>query len=122
MKTRSLSGVNIVDVIAGLNQGPFHALAQIYSSAQVRTALTPPADIDIASLDSGPGDSGEPNWAVKLLQPTLVLSGPAGTKVIAPAGEAPASTGVLGAALLAALVGLPFLIGVGVGRSTRRRP
>lgn len=119
-----MSGVNVLDVISALNVGgqlrPFSALAQIYSHAEFRTSVTPTIDIDVASLDDGSGD-GSPSILLELLRPTLVLSGPAGTRVIAPAGEASHSGGLTGVLLLAGAIGVPFLIGVGVGKRSRRQ-
>lgn len=118
-----MSGVNVLDVISALNVGgelrPFSAMAQIYSHAEFRTSVTPTIDVDVASLDDE--GNGSSSVLLGLLRPTLVLSGPAGTRVIAPAGEASHSGGLTGLLLLAGAIGVPFLLGVGVGKGSRRR-
>lgn len=115
--------VNVLDVAAAMFQGgeftPFNGLARVYSQAEFRTNLTPSIRIDIASLDGG--GSGAPNPFLRFLKPTLTLSGPAGTKIIAPAGEASSSGGVWGLITLVGLTSIPYLVGVGVGRRSRRR-
>jgi hypothetical protein len=120
---KTFSGVNVLDVISALNIAgplrPFSALAQVYSRAEFRTSVTPTIDLDVASLDAD--TQSEPNTLLQLLRPTLVLSGPAGTKVIAPAGEAGHSGGLTGLLLIAGALAVPFFIGVGVGRRSRRR-
>lgn len=87
---------------------PFRALAQLYSRLEVRTRLTGPVAVDFASLGA-PG--GQPSALLAWLQPTVVLSGPAGVKTIAPHGEAPANPH--GALLLAG--GALLLLGSAVG-------
>lgn len=120
---KTLSGVNPLDVISALNVAgplrPFHALAQVYSHAEFRTSITPAIDVDVASLD-GDGAHDEPSLFLSFLRPTLVLSGPAGTKIIAPAGEASRSGGITGLLLLAGVLGAPFLLGYSLGRRRRR--
>lgn len=93
---------------------PFKALSKLYDRAEFRTSVTPTTIIDVASLDSSGG--GPSPW-MKLLRPTLILSGPEGRKVIAPAGEASEHGGVTGLLLVGALLGIPFLL----GRASRGR-
>lgn len=110
--------VSPLDVAASLFTGgqftPFHALARIYDRAELRTSVTSPHVIDVASLDDT--GSGEPSWIVKFLRPTLILSGPEGTKVIAPAGAAGSNGGIFGILALAALIGVPFYLGATLTR------
>lgn len=93
---------------------PFRALSKLYDKAEFRTSVTPSIAIDVASLDT---DGGGPSPWMGLLRPTLVLSGPEGTKIIAPAGEASEHGGITGVLLLGALFGIPFLL----GRASRGR-
>ena len=116
--------VSPIDIVAGMFVGgqftPFHGLARVYDRAEFRTNLTPTISIDVASLD-GDGSPDDSSLFLKLLQPTLVLSGPEGTKVIAPEGEASESGGLFGLVTLFGLASVPFFLGVAYGRSRRRQ-
>lgn len=82
------------------------ALANIYDTLTIQTAVTPSAVIDLKSaLASGP-----PSPIAQFLQPTIILSGPAGDQVIAPYGVA--GDGTAGTIAIAALLmGLGYVIG-----------
>lgn len=105
--------VSPLDVAGALITGgqftPFRALSKLYDKAEFRTSVTPSIAIDVASLDSDGG--GGPSPWMRLIRPTLILTGPEGRKVIAPAGEAGEHGGITGLILLGALLGVPFLLG-----------
>lgn len=96
---------SLLDVLSGGNI--ITGLAALYDTMEVRTAVTPPAVIDLkAALD--PSTPASP--VVQFLQPTILLSGPAGYQTIAPYGVAP--DGTAGTIVLAALfIGLGYLVG-----------
>lgn len=115
--------ISPIDIVAGMFENgeftPFHGLARVYDRAEFRTNFTPAIAIDIASLDED-GTSGDPGILLKLLQPTLTLSGPAGIRVIAPEGEASQGGGLAGLITIAGLLSVPFFLGVAYGRSKRK--
>lgn len=77
------------DFLTALGSGNIlPALANIYDTMEVRTALTPPATVDLKSAVA----SGPPSPIAQFLQPTIILSGPGGSQVIAPYGVAPDGT------------------------------
>lgn len=89
---------------------PAAALSKIYSTIEVRTRVTPNAVINIADLGKS---NKKPNPIVKWLKPTLVLKGQAGTKIVAPYGEAPPQGGAgTGIAIVGGILGGVFLLGV----------
>lgn len=92
---------------------PFRALSKLYDRAEFRTSVTPTVSVDVASLDGGGG--GTSSW-MKLLRPTIILTGPEGTKIIAPAGEASEHGGLTGLLLIAGAFLIPYLL----GRTSRR--
>lgn len=116
--------VSLIDVAGALvTRGeftPFLALSKLYSRAEFRTSVTPTISVDVAALDAQE-DSGGPGWAMSLIRPTLTLTGPEGTKIIAPAGEAGQNGALTGMLLAAGLIGIPFLVGVSVGKQPKRR-
>ena len=93
--------------------GGLAALANLYDTMEFRTAVTPPAVVDLkGALDS----SGGPSPVAQFLQPTIILTGPAGQQTIAPYGVAPDGT--------AATIGLVMLLmgfGYVIGWTARKR-
>lgn len=88
------------------NGNPLQALSSLYSTAEFRTNFTPPVVVGISGALSTSG----PGWLVNLLQPTLILSGGAGTQAIAPGGNAGDGTlAFLG--VIAGIMGVGFLFG-----------
>jgi hypothetical protein len=109
---RTPFGATLLDVIAGgavaAQQGSFlKGLAAIYDRIEIRTSVTPPAVIDLYGLAH---DDSPPSPVTKFLKPTIILSGKAGTDVIAPYGEAEGGWGPsIGA--MAFIVGTGFALG-----------
>lgn len=81
-------------------------LGSFYTSAEVRTRITPSVSLDLAEQMSGP-----PSPLVQWLQPTVILRGPAGERVIAPYGVAEESSGAALLIPVLALFGLGFIAG-----------
>lgn len=83
------------------------AISSLYDTMEVRTALTPPAVINLkTALDP----NSPPSPVAQFLQPTIVLTGPSGQQVIAPYGQAPDGTaGTIG--VVAFLMGIGFAVG-----------
>lgn len=81
--------------------------ASTFDTVTIWTDYTSPVTVNVAeALKPGP-----PHPLLAALRPTIMLSGPAGTRVIAPYGTADRDGGWRGPALLAgALVGV-FLLG-----------
>lgn len=98
----------------GQNLTPFKALAQFFDTVELRTALTPPVKLNLATLGE-PG--GEPSPLGPLLRPTVVLTGPAGTQVIAPHGAAGTNGGMVLAAGAVGVATALLLTGYLLGRA-----
>lgn len=79
----------------------------LYDQAEVRTTLSPPIKLGIRELLA----DGPPAPIVRLLKPTIILTGRAGRLVIAPGGEAGINGGYSGAALLLSATAALFLLG-----------
>lgn len=109
---RSFRGPSIVDALVGIttaaNQRSILAgLAAVYDRLEIRTAVTPPAVID---LHAAAYDQSPPSPVAQFLRPTIILHGNAGTEVLAPYGEAEGSWGpALG--FVGLLVGIGFVLG-----------
>jgi hypothetical protein len=100
---------------------PFTAAARLYDTLEIRTTMTPPIVMRIATMDVP-----DPNPVSAKLKPTLILSGPAGRRIIAPHGVATAAEGTsmagfLLASALVATIGLGFVTGRGSARVVRTR-
>jgi len=108
---QQLSGIPGPALDAG-TQLALAALAGFYNTLEFRSALTPPMEFDVADLSS----DTPPNPIVQWLRPTLTLRGPAGTKVIAPYGEAPPAGGLGGFGVVGAVFGAGLLAGWWLGR------
>lgn len=99
---------------------PFEAAATLYDTVEIRTNATPPIVLNVREM--GQGNPG-PNPAAVAMKPTIILSGPLGTKTIAPYGIADGRTGTV--VSVGAVTGIALVIG-GIGyalgrRSARRR-
>ena len=91
----------LTDVLSGL-------ASATYNTIEVRSNAAPPVVISMADLQGG----GPPNPYAQALQPTIILSGPAGSQTIAPYGVADVNTGwYTSIGSLALIVGLGFVIG-----------
>jgi hypothetical protein len=106
----------------GQNLTPLNALAQLWETAELRTRVTPPVKLSILKLASAElgQQGGEASAVGPLLKPTLILTGPAGDKVVAPYGEAGGREGtvvLVGGAL--GLAGALVLAGYLLGRARR---
>lgn len=91
-------------------------LSAYYTTFQFRSALTPPVEFSVTDLTS----DTPPNPITQWLRPTLTLTGPAGTKVIAPYGEAPPSGALGGFGVVGSVFGLGMLAGVLLGRWSKK--
>lgn len=89
---------------------PAGLLAGSYDSLELRSAITPTFRIDTKALLS----DGPRNPILDAVKPTVILTGPAGTNVIAPYGPAAAGGWVVPVFFVGLLVG----IGVVIGRAT----
>lgn len=103
----SLVDVAAAGIVAGAQQNLLAGLASIYDTIEIRTSVTPPAVIDLYEIAH---DNGPPSPITQFLKPTLILSGRAGTQVIAPYGEAAGGWGPSIGALLT-VVGIGFGLG-----------
>lgn len=111
-RSARFAGPSIVDALVGIGTAASQknilaGLARIYDRLEIRTSVTPPAVIDLyaAAYDQSP-----PSPLTQFLKPTLILSGAAGTEVLAPYGEAEGSWGpTIG--FVGLLVGIGFLLG-----------
>lgn len=99
---------NIVSDDGTLDPIGFAALA--YDRATVKTAFTPPIEIQLASV------TGPPGWFGQLAQPAVVFEGRLGRNLIAPYGE---PSGIAGTAVFAGVIALIFGAGYLVGRRVR---
>ena len=98
---------NLIDSIASGN--PAAALANLYDTIEVRSSVSPPVRLNVASLvDSG--QPSKPSWFAQMLKPTVVLSGSGGRAVVAPYGEAGDGT-LITVLTLGGLFGLGVLVG-----------
>lgn len=96
---------------------PFRAAARLYDKVQIRTNIAPDINFDVASLDA----KGPPSPWMRFVRPTITMSGPIGTRVAAPYGEATPGLGrYLGPGLLIGTAAIFYALGVVVGR--RRKP
>lgn len=98
---------------------PFDAASVLYTRAELRTNATPPIVLNVKQL----GDTdGPPNPLAAALKPTLILTGPMGTKVIAPYGQASATAGsYVGFGALATVALVLGGVGFAAGRWSARR-
>lgn len=84
------------------------ALASIlYNQVEIHTNATPPLIFPIGP--GGPPADSVTNELLKALQPSVILSGPAGRVALAPYGEAPGATSWVPIAL----VGGAIILGIG---------
>lgn len=80
----------------------------IWDHVEFRSAATPPIGADVAYNPNGP-----PNPVMQWLQPTVILTGPAGRTVIRPyggTGDGPNGT-LVAISFFAAIVGIGFALG-----------
>jgi len=94
------------------NEGKFNPTAFVegtYTQAEFWTRVTPPVHFDVVDLVK----DGPPHPLTEFLQPTIVLTGPAGRLVIAPYGEA--ERGLVNW-VAPAVVGFLVVLGIGALR------
>ncbi len=94
-------------VLSTGTQLALQALSAFYDTIEFRSALTPPMQFRVADLSSDSPPSPVTQW----LRPTLVLTGTAGTSVVAPMGEAPPSGALAGFGVIGAVMGVGAIIG-----------
>lgn len=96
---------------------PFAAAAQLYDTVEIRTNATPPVIINVRDLGGAKG----PNPIAQKLQPTIVLTGPLGQKVLAPYGAADPALGTTVAIGGTAAIALGFAaVAFTLGRMSKR--
>jgi hypothetical protein len=89
-----------------------------YDTIEIRSNGTPTITMPITALQGG----GPPNPIAQALQPTIILTGPAGQQVIAPYGASDGSTGGIVSVGVAMGIGSGLLLlGFLAGRRTERR-
>lgn len=93
-----------------LKQGnPAASLANLYSTVQIRTSITPPVNVNVAdALQYDP--NAPPSAIAQFIKPTVILQGPAGRVSIAPYGEAGDGT-LMTVLIVAGIMGVGFLVG-----------
>jgi len=99
------SSPNLLDALTTGN--PAEAIASVYKTIEIHTAITPPIVIDIAGLSSGQ----PPSAITSFIKPTVILRGSAGGDLtLDPLGDP--GDGTLGlVAIFAGLLGAGFLLG-----------
>lgn len=87
---------------------PVMLLSGAFRTIEIRTSVTPPFTFNVSDLSDQVPSGPIP----RLLKPTIVLRGPAGSNTIAAFGEAsPAIGWVVFLGIVGALVGIGYLIG-----------
>lgn len=91
---------------------PAQAFASLYDTLEIRTAITPPVNINVAQLLSQGqgGQPSQPDLIVRLLKPTVVLHGAAGDINLSPSGDPGDGTWVL-VGLVTGLLLTGFMVG-----------
>lgn len=90
-KTYGAYGLDINSILQpGGNLNVPGIISQAYNQVTVRTAVTP--DIVFPISANGPPSSAATQELLNQLQPTVIISGPAGSFVLAPYGQAVGQT------------------------------
>jgi hypothetical protein len=106
MRPQRVGDFTVESLMSGIAAGLGSAILDQYDTVTLVSDATPPLSVNLRDATA----SGPPSPIAQLLRPTVILTGRAGRKVIAPYGE---STGSHGGPflLVLGLVGVGFVLG-----------